>query len=144
MSSQKIIPHDSAITHVTGESQFIDDVPPVRGELIVGVVTSLIGRGQIVKISTDLALKIPGIVGIYTAKDLQTNLWGPIVADTLYSVVTNNYVRGGGDGFKMFATDGQNAYDYGPSMEDVVAEYLAKSAPYKPYTDGRIASIPAQ
>ena len=70
--------------------------------------------------------------------------WGPIEPDTLYSVVTNNYVRGGGDGFKMFATDGQNAYDYGPSMEDVVAEYLAKSAPYKPYTDGRITSLPAK
>lgn len=70
--------------------------------------------------------------------------WGPVDADTMYSVVTNNYVRGGGDGFKMFSTDGQNAYDYGPSMEDVVAEYLAKSAPYQPYTDGRITSIPAQ
>ena len=67
--------------------------------------------------------------------------WGPIDEGTLYSVVTNNYVRGGGDGFDMFATDGQNAYDYGPSMEDVVAEYLAKSAPYQPYTDGRIASV---
>lgn len=70
--------------------------------------------------------------------------WGPIDAGTVYSVVTNNYVRGGGDGFKMFATDGQNAYDYGPSMEDVVAEYLAKSAPYQPYTDGRIAALPVE
>lgn len=68
--------------------------------------------------------------------------WSALDADTLYSVVTNNYVRGGGDGFKMFATDGLNAYDYGPSMEDVVAEYLGKNAPYKPYTDGRIASLP--
>jgi len=70
--------------------------------------------------------------------------WSALDAGTVYSVVTNNYVRGGGDGFKMFATDGQNAYDYGPSMEDVVAEYLGKNAPYKPYTDGRIASVPVQ
>jgi len=58
--------------------------------------------------------------------------------------VTNNYVRGGGDGFKMFSTEGKNAYDYGPSLEDVIAEYLATNAPYKPYTDGRIQSIPVK
>jgi len=56
-----------------------------------------------------------------------------------YSVVTNNYVRNGGDGYKMFAGDDKNAYDFGPDLADVVAEYLAKSGPYAPYTDGRIA-----
>ena len=54
-----------------------------------------------------------------------------------YSVVTNNYVRNGGDGYKVFK-DAQNAYDYGPSLETVVAEYLAANSPYQPYTDGRI------
>jgi len=88
--------------------------------------------------------KAPEDGRIVEAMVMADGKWGPIVADTLYSVVTNNYVRGGGDGFKMFATDGQNAYDYGPSMEDVVAEYLAKNAPYQPYTDGRIASVPAK
>ncbi len=32
----------------------------------------------------------------------------------------------------------------GASMEDVVAEYLASNGPYKPYTDGRIVSIPVK
>ena len=62
----------------------------------------------------------------------------PVEMDKLYGVVSNNYVRGGGDGYKMF-TDAQNAYDYGPDLADVTAEYLAEKAPYKPYTDGRIA-----
>ncbi len=57
----------------------------------------------------------------------------------LYSVVTNNYVRGGGDGYKIFR-DGLNAYDYGPGLEVVVAEFLAAQGPYTPYVDGRIAS----
>ena len=65
----------------------------------------------------------------------------PLDMNEVYSVVTNNYVRGGGDGYKMFSTEGMNAYDYGPSLEDVVAEYLAANAPYKPYTDGRIAKV---
>ena len=64
--------------------------------------------------------------------------WAPIEADTVYGVVTNNYVRNGGDGYDMFATDGMNAYDFGPDLADVTAEYLAANAPYTPYLDGRI------
>ncbi len=55
-----------------------------------------------------------------------------------YSVVSNNFVRGGGDGYKMFRT-AMNAYDFGPDVADVVAEFVAENAGYKPYTDGRIA-----
>ncbi|WP_238370212.1 bifunctional metallophosphatase/5'-nucleotidase [Heliomarina baculiformis] len=62
----------------------------------------------------------------------------PVEMDKLYGVVSNNYVRSGGDGYKMF-TDAQNAYDFGPDLAEVTAEYLAEKAPYKPYTDGRIA-----
>ena len=47
-------------------------------------------------------------------------------------------MRNGGDGYKIFATQGQNAYDYGPDLADVTAEYLAGQGDYKPYTDGRI------
>jgi 5'-nucleotidase len=56
----------------------------------------------------------------------------------IYGVATNNYMRSGGDGYKIFATGGQNAYDFGPGLETVVADYIAKNSPYKPYTDGRI------
>jgi len=64
--------------------------------------------------------------------------WVPIDPAQTYLVVTNNYVRNGGDGYKMFAGDDKNAYDYGPDLADVLAEYLAEHAPYQPYTDGRI------
>ncbi len=64
--------------------------------------------------------------------------FAPIDEGKLYGLVSNNYVRGGGDGYDIFATDSQNAYDYGPDLADVTAEYLAENAPYKPYTDGRI------
>jgi 5'-nucleotidase / UDP-sugar diphosphatase len=58
-----------------------------------------------------------------------------------YSVVTNNYVRGGGDGYKVFAEKAKNAYDFGPSLEDTTAAYLGKNSPYKPFTDGRITIV---
>ena len=61
----------------------------------------------------------------------------PIEMDKVYGVVSNNYVRTGGDGYKMFI-NAENAYDFGPDLADVTAEYLAANAPYQPYTDGRI------
>ncbi len=63
--------------------------------------------------------------------------WGPIDVAATYLAVTNNYVRGGGDGFAMFKT-AANAYDFGPDLADVVAEYMAEVGPYTPFTDGRI------
>lgn len=63
--------------------------------------------------------------------------WAPIDPATVYKAVTNNYVRGGGDGYAMFR-DAANAYDFGPDLADVTAEYLAKMQPYTPFTDGRI------
>jgi len=61
----------------------------------------------------------------------------------VYGVATNNYMRSGGDGYKVFATGGQNAYDFGPGLEAVLADYISKNSPYKPYTDGRITVIAA-
>ena len=65
--------------------------------------------------------------------------WVPIDPDAVYGVVTNNYMRSGGDGYKIFAAEGMNAYDYGPGLEDVVAEFMAAAGTYTPYTDGRIS-----
>jgi 5'-nucleotidase/UDP-sugar diphosphatase len=64
----------------------------------------------------------------------------PIGLDEVYGVVSNNYMRGGGDGYKIFKTSGMKAYDFGPDLADVVAEYLAANQPYKPYLDGRISA----
>ncbi|MEJ8473294.1 bifunctional metallophosphatase/5'-nucleotidase [Roseibium algae] len=69
---------------------------------------------------------------------MEGGAWGPIDLEKVYGVVTNNYMRGGGDGYKIFATAGTNAYDYGPDLADVVAEYLSEKTGYTPYTDGRI------
>jgi len=73
--------------------------------------------------------------------DVMVNIdrtWAPIDPDANYGVVSNNFLRGGGDGYSMFRDEAINAYDYGPDLADVVAEYLAENTPYTPYTDGRI------
>ena len=63
--------------------------------------------------------------------------FAPIDPNAVYGVVSNNFVRGGGDGFKMFR-DAENAYDYGPDVADVLAEYMANAGGYQPFVDGRI------
>ena len=67
--------------------------------------------------------------------------FAPIDENATYGIVTNNYVRGGGDGYAIFAEKGMNAYDFGPNLEDVVAEYIGMNSPYEPYTDGRIVNV---
>ncbi|MEL6204194.1 MAG: 5'-nucleotidase C-terminal domain-containing protein [Pseudomonadota bacterium] len=63
----------------------------------------------------------------------------PLDPDTVYGVVSNNFMRNGGDGYSMFRSGAINAYDYGPGLEQVLADYLLASGPYQPYTDGRIS-----
>ncbi len=62
----------------------------------------------------------------------------PIDPEATYGVVTNNYVRNGGDGYKMFASEAMNAYDFGPDLADVLAEFMAANGPANPMVDGRI------
>jgi len=64
----------------------------------------------------------------------------PLDMGRLYGVVSNNYVRNGGDGYAMFI-DAQDAYDFGPDTADVVVEYLVENAPYKPNIDDRIRNV---
>ena len=61
----------------------------------------------------------------------------PLDPAASYGLVSNNYVRNGGDGYKMFV-DAADAYDFGPDLADVVADYIAEQGDYQPYTDGRI------
>ena len=74
---------------------------------------------------------------------MDAGAWKPIDPEKTYLAATNNFVRLGGDGYKIFATDGQNAYDYGPGLEQVLADYLAANRPYTPKLDGRITEIAA-
>jgi xanthine dehydrogenase large subunit len=75
----KNVPHDSARGHVTGESMYIDDLPPLRGELIVDFVWSPYAHARIRGI--ELPQNVPGVVALYTYKDLAANRFGPILHD---------------------------------------------------------------
>lgn len=67
--------------------------------------------------------------------------WVAIDPEATYGVVSNNFMRNGGDGYAMFRDNGMNAYDFGPGLEQVVADYVGANTPYTPYTDGRISAV---
>lgn len=62
----------------------------------------------------------------------------PIDPTATYGVVSNDFLRSGGDGYSIFENNAENAYDFGPSVENVVADYLSAQSPYQPALDGRI------
>jgi 5'-nucleotidase len=67
--------------------------------------------------------------------------WAPIDPAATYTVASNNFMRKGGDGYAMFSEQGENAYDFGPNLEDVVSDYLAANPGYVPFIDGRITTV---
>src|SRR5688572_18124195 len=88
----KDIPHDSAVTHVTGESIFLDDLPPLAGELLAGIVPSPVAHGRIKKLDLSASANVPGVIAVLTARDIPGhNLCGPVVKDE-YLIVENEAV----------------------------------------------------
>jgi 5'-nucleotidase len=63
---------------------------------------------------------------------------GPVDPERAYRVVTNNFMRQGGDGYTPLRDHALDAYDTGPLLEEVVAAWLGARSPFAPQTDGRI------
>ncbi len=74
---------------------------------------------------------------------LEDGEWVPIEDDKIYGVATNDFMRKGGDGYALFAQNAIDPYDYGPGLEEALAEYLANNAPYQPKIEGRITEVGA-
>lgn len=81
MSVGQNVPHDSSRGHVTGGSVFIDDRPMMAGEVLVLPVGVPAAAGRLRSIDFTQALKCPGILAAFTAKDLHHNSWGTIVPE---------------------------------------------------------------
>src|SRR5947209_4637425 len=78
----KDIAHDSAATHVTGESIFLDDLPPLAGELLAAIVPAPVAHGRLHKLDVSAAQRLPGVHAVLTARDIPGhNTFGPAVKD---------------------------------------------------------------
>jgi 5'-nucleotidase / UDP-sugar diphosphatase len=68
----------------------------------------------------------------------QDGAYVAIDPEATYAVATNNFMRTGGDGYVMFRDNAVNPYDFGRTLDEVFAEYLAKNAPVNVAAEGRI------
>jgi xanthine dehydrogenase large subunit len=77
----KNIPHDSAVGHVSGQSIFLDDIPPTAGEMLVDFLGSPVAHGKIRAVDLSAAAAIPGVI-LMTHKDIPGhNAVGPVMKD---------------------------------------------------------------
>lgn len=81
LRNNKSVSHDSARTHVTGKSEYVDDRPSQKRELLCGLVYSPYARAKIKNLYLEAALATPGVITVITAKDVQNNRWGTIFQD---------------------------------------------------------------
>ncbi len=80
----KSLPHLSALKQVTGEANYVDDIPRVQNEAYGALIMSTKARAKILSIDASAALQIPGVVDIITVKDIPpkgSNIWSPPAMD---------------------------------------------------------------
>ncbi|XP_058120344.1 xanthine dehydrogenase/oxidase-like isoform X1 [Anopheles ziemanni] len=66
----KDIPKIEGMLQTSGEAKYANDLPVFPNELYAAFVLSTEAQAKIVKIDPSEALKIPGVVGFYSAKDI--------------------------------------------------------------------------
>ncbi len=70
--------------------------------------------------------------------------YSPIDPEAIYSVVTNNFIRTGGDGYSMFAENAINPYDFGRPDYEVTRDYMVANSPITIGVEGRITILNAE
>lgn len=81
------IPHESAVGHVTGTANYIDDLPRRERELHVAFVGAPIAAGRLKSLNLDAAKAIEGVRCVLSHRDLAgPNHFGPILVDEPFLV----------------------------------------------------------
>ncbi|KAJ2691326.1 hypothetical protein IWW39_000011 [Coemansia spiralis] len=88
----KGVAHLAALKQVTGEARYVDDMPPIAGELHVGLVLSTRAHAHILGINADKALALPGVVRVLTARDVPgENHWNIFKDEEILPADTVHY-----------------------------------------------------
>ncbi|MFW6354238.1 MAG: molybdopterin cofactor-binding domain-containing protein [Verrucomicrobiota bacterium] len=74
--------HCDSELHVTGRSEYIDDVRPPAGMLHAVVFGSPVAHGAVVKLAVEEAREVPGVRGVFSVEDIPgTPQLGPVRQD---------------------------------------------------------------
>ena len=82
LDKNKVVAHESAQLHVTGDATFVDDIKQLEDTLFVALFTSEKAHANILSIDFSAVKCSAGVVSVITAQDIPgTNDCGPIVHD---------------------------------------------------------------
>ncbi|MCH2274332.1 bifunctional metallophosphatase/5'-nucleotidase [Thalassospira sp.] len=99
------------------------------------------GKGQFPQVSGlkfDLDLNAPVGARVSNVMVNEGGTFAPIDPAKTYGVVSNDFMRNGGDGYALFRDNATDVYDFGPNLEQAVAEYIGLNSPMTPATHDRI------
>ncbi len=117
------VPHDAAREHVRGAAAYIDDLPPLRGELLVDVVGGQVAHGRIRSIDVAAARRAPGIAALFTWADVPgDNLFGPIFHDE--ELLAKEFVHYHGQPVVVIAGENRAAIDSAKKLVRIDIEPL--------------------
>lgn len=123
MSNMKsTLPHDSAHTHVTGESEYIDDRTILQNELFMDVFYSTRAHAKIKSINFDKVLADQDIIAVYTGTDVPNNLWGTIFQDQ--PLLATDRVQFAGEPIALIVAKSTEAAQYAKQIIEIEYEDL--------------------
>jgi 5'-nucleotidase / UDP-sugar diphosphatase len=68
--------------------------------------------------------------------------WEALDLNAMYKVVTNDFMRRGGDNYTMFRDFAVDPYDFGPLLDEALADYFMEFSPVTPVIEGRVTIQP--
>lgn len=77
-------------------------------------------------------------IGAVELYDADTDTWTAIDPSAIYSVATNDFMRGGGDDYAILQERATNAYDGAGDLAELVASYITAHSPITNKAEGRI------
>jgi len=104
--------------------------------------TSGTGRlGQVAGLRYAFDPKAPAGARLLAAEVLSGTTYVPVDGAARYRVVTNNFMRLGGDGYTVFRDYALNPYDFGPQLDEALIDYIAAFSPISRTLEGRIHAL---
>lgn len=123
--------HESAIKHVMGEAQYLDDVPEWPKQLHVATGYSTIASGKIEKLDLKAVKKFPGVIDVVSFEDIpgDADISPVFTGDLLLSDGTIEYI-----GQPLFAVAATSLRAAKQAVQLAEVEYLQNEAVLHPKT----------
>jgi len=93
---------------------------------------------QVAGMTFELDLSQPVGSRVSNVMVVEGDTYTPIDMNKLYGVVSNDFMRNGGDGYALFRANATDVYDFGPNLEQAVADYIGMNSPMAPMATNRI------